>query len=142
MDEEAPPELSARHLLVCQQLHHDPFQAGASYSLRGLIVFLQPKDDIGYPLVAESLVPFAQVFGGAGRFEFWVELLLLGDDDAEEHVATFGPTTGLVRGGQFVDALTIPLWNVPFPRPGLYEFRLRRDELSDPLISERLFLKD
>jgi hypothetical protein len=53
-----------------------------------------------------------------------------------------GPTSGLVREGRFVEGLVIPLWNVPFPAPGIYEFRLRRDAIDEPLATERILLKD
>jgi hypothetical protein len=70
MAESDAVNLHARHLLVCREVLHDPFAAGAAYSLRGLVVFLQPQDDVGYPLTAESLVLFAQVFGDVGQFVF------------------------------------------------------------------------
>lgn len=134
--------LHARHLLVCHEVLHDPLVSGAAYSLRGLVVHLRPNDDIGYPFAAESLALFAQVFGDAGRYDFWVDLILVEDDEGESHVSTFGPIAAVVRPGQFVDAVAIPLWEVPFPRPGIYEFRLRRDSVEEPLASERLLLKD
>jgi hypothetical protein len=135
-------ELNARHLLVCREVLHDPFQPGAAYSLKGLVVSFQPADDIGYPMTVESLVLFAQVYGDAGRFVFWVDLYEILDDADDRLISTYGPTVGVVREGRFIDALTIPVWNVPFPRPGVYEFRLRRDAVVEPMISERLLLKD
>ena len=133
--------LHARHLLVCREVLRDPFAPGAAYSLRGLVVFLQPNDDIGYPLAAESLVLFAQVFGDAGQYDFWVDLVFVEDDGSESHVTTYGPMAASVRPGQFVEALTFPISNVPFPQPGIYEFRLRRDAVQEPLATERLLLK-
>lgn len=135
-------ELHARHLLICQQVLYDPFRPGAGYSLREFVVFIRPNDDIGYPITVESLVLFAQVFGDAGPYAFWLDLYLVEGDGDDQLISTFGPIPGLVREGRFVDALTIPLWNVPFPKPGVYEFRLRRDDISEPLIDERLLLKD
>lgn len=142
MDGADEATLYSRHLLVCSEVRYDPFAPGAAHSLRGLIVYLQPLDDIGFPLVAESLVLFAQLFGDAGRYTLSVDLVFVDEgDDTERTVATFGPTVVIVRPGQFVDSISMPLWNVPFPQPGVYEFRLRRDAVAEPLASERLLLK-
>ena len=140
MTDDAP--LHARHLLVCLGVTRDPFASGAAYSLQSLVVFLRPNDDIGYPFAAESLVLFAQVFGDAGQYDFWVDLFLVEDDEGESHISTFGPILGIVRPGQFVEAVVLPLWKIAFPRPGIYEFRLRRDSVEEPFASERLLLKD
>jgi hypothetical protein len=67
-DPDEPP-IQARHLLVCKQVDYDPYDPdGAHYSLRGLYVSLRPADDIGYPLCAESLWLFAQLYGEPGRY--------------------------------------------------------------------------
>ncbi len=56
-------ELNARHQLICQQVLYDPFQPGAAFSLRGLLVSIQPQDDIGYPITAEELAVFCPGMG-------------------------------------------------------------------------------
>ena len=141
MSDGAQPELSARHLLVCQEVLYDPFQFGAAYSLRGLITTISPRDDIGFPLAAEKLTLFAQVFGSPGTYPVGIDLVEVEEEDDEgTRVASLGPFLLTVRPGRFVEGVVFPLSNVPFPRPGVYEFRLRRGHDNELVIAERVLL--
>lgn len=76
MSDGGQTELHARHLLLCQQVLYDPFAAGTAFSPRGLLVSLQPGDDIGDPLAAEEIAVFAQVFGDPGDYRLGPDLLV------------------------------------------------------------------
>jgi hypothetical protein len=142
MSEDAQLELRARHLLLCQQVLYDPFVLGAAFSLRGLLVSLQPNDDIGYPFTSEEIAVFAQLFGDAGDYRLWIDLVEIGgEDEADTNVFSYGPFAVRVRPNRFVEGMHVSLRRVPFPRPGIYEFRLRREN-DEPLAVERLLLKE
>lgn len=140
---EARPDLHVRHLLLCRRVAYDPFSAGAAYSLDGLIVSLQPQDDLGYPFASEEIAVFAQVFGDPGEYLVWVEVFALNEDaERDERIFAYKPPPVRVRPHRFVDEFSVTLHGVTFPRPGIYEFLLRRDGDDEPLITERLLLKE
>ena len=122
---------------------YDPFSPGVAFSLRGLYVSIQPLDDIGYPFAFEQIAVFAQLFGDPGEYRVWVEAYLLDENhDNGERVLKQGPVSVRVRPGRFLEGIDIRLREVAFPRPGLYEFVLRRDGFDEALITERLLLKE
>jgi hypothetical protein len=140
MDE---PDLNARHLLVCRDVIYEPDFVWAAHTLRGLVVSLRPGDDDGYPVIAEHLWLFAQVYGTPGEYEVWVELVRI-DPETDEgiFVARYGPSRLTVSVGRFVDNKGWRLPKIPFDVPGVYEFRLYVEGRGDPLAAERLRLEN
>lgn len=67
---------------------YDPLDAAAPYSLRGVMTHFGPAGDYGYPLCAESLWLYAEVFGEPGRYLVRAALVAL-DDDGDD----LGPPT-------------------------------------------------
>src|SRR5262249_17403719 len=103
---------------------------------------LQPGDDLGYPIAAEEVSVFAQVFGEPGEYRVWLDMFEVERDGAPElQVFSHGPFVVHVRPGRFVDGVHMRLRQVPFPRPGIYEFRLRYED-DEPLAVERILLKE
>lgn len=120
-------------------IHSSP---GAAFSLRGLIVSVQPHDDVGYPIIMEDLAVFAQFWGEQGEYRIWLALYEIPDDGEPVRVADHGLFSIRVRPGRFVEGLHMRLRKVPFPRAGLYEFRMGLDGGAEPLLTERLLLKE
>lgn len=139
----AEPHISARHLVVCREVVYDPLDAEAPYSLRGLLTALRPDDDYGYPWCLELVCLFAQLFGEPGRYVVRIELVRISEDGSDVGTAAtvYGPAPVWVRVGEFVEWAWFMLTYVPFPEPGLYEFRLVLDGYDGVLASERLCLE-
>jgi hypothetical protein len=73
-----------------------------------------------------------------------IELYRLTDEPGggmDELVFVTGWTPVRVRQGRFVDGQRFGLRQVPFPDPGVYEFRLALDGYPEPLIDERVYLE-
>ena len=80
------------------------------------------------PKPIRSLRLFARFFGGAGGWDFEVEVRWLDDPDdgAGDGTVTevYGPFTVHFREGESVRDFIFPLRNVPLCGTGRYEFRL------------------
>lgn len=138
-DHDGDKEVSFRHLLLCDSVQHDPSAPGHSYSVNGLINWLMPEDEYGYPLVVERIVIFAQVWGTRAEHSLTIDLIRIEEND-DVRIATYGPMTFPVYGNEFVENRKWTLHQVGFPIPGLYEFRLFVDGQVEAALSERLFL--
>jgi hypothetical protein len=128
-----------RHVLICDSVHHDATSPGQSYTLKGLMNWLMPQDEFGYPLVVERIVLFAQVWGSRAEHRLTIDLVRLEEND-EVWVASFGPRSFPVYGNEFVESQKWTLHQVCFPIPGLYEFRLFVDNQDSVSSSERILL--
>jgi hypothetical protein len=109
---------------VCQNVTYDAGNPGAPYSLQGVVTVIgwEPPGDG----LLDLLWVFAQGSGDPGEYEVWLELVSLDDEgeDAGEETS-FGPLTWVMPEGVFAHSRAWILRNIPFPNPGVYEFRLR-----------------
>lgn len=136
-------ELYARHLLLCDFIHHNPFRPGRSYSLEGVVNWLRPEDEYGYPLIIERLMLFTQIWGERGDYESRVDLFQLDDDyGTGQLIRSFGPRILTIHGNEFVETKGWLLHQVAFPNPGVFEFRLMAMNQPEPVVSERLYLRE
>jgi hypothetical protein len=88
--ETSPPVV--RHLLVCRRVTFDLSAPGAAYSLHGLITQLQLEAGAEFPIAVPELWAFLQVFGDAGEYEIWIELVAVdGEGEAVGEATSDGP---------------------------------------------------
>jgi hypothetical protein len=126
-----------RHLLLCQYIVWDKDNPAAPYTLQGVVTALSwepPGDGL-----LESLWVFAKASGDPGEYEVWLDLVPLDDagEDAGEGT-TFGPLVWSIPEGVYAHSRAWVLRNIPFPTPGVYEFRLRCG--PDVLAREQILL--
>ena len=149
MDDWNPPALGCRHLIVCRSIWFDPSKPDEDFSLGRLVVRLMAGGEERFPLKVARLFVFAQVFGTPGEYAVFLRLVRIDRNDIGEEVeSAVGrddeplefrlPRPIVVSGLQLVDAFAVPLDNIAFPTPGLYEFQLWGEGGQEPLASERL----
>ncbi len=144
-----PAELHCRHLLVCRTIWYDLDRPDDGFSLGKLVVRLSPDPPGEFPLRVDRLFVFAQLFGTPDEYRLLVRLLRIDRTEFGEEVETqLGPDEEplqfrihkpfTITGLLLVDAFALPITNLPFPTPGLYEFQLWWDGNDEPLARERL----
>lgn len=114
------PYPTVRHLIVCRR--PNPVDAAYREAVLRVVFALRPMAGAAYPFRLPELHVFAQVAGGAGTFEFAVDLFRMDADPAlvvasapveftfDDRVAAYS----FFRGFRMI----------PFERAGLYEFHL------------------
>jgi len=145
----SPPEWFCRHLIACRTLWFDPAKPDEGFSLGRLVVRLTAESADHFPLRIDRLFLFAQIYGTPGEYPVSIRLVRVDRSDlgeeSESHLGLDGeplefrvPRPVVVSGLLLVDAFAVPLVNVTFPTPGLYEFQLWREGIDDPIAAERL----
>lgn len=147
MDEELPeeqPALYCARLLACGHIEADLTDPDAGYSLRNILVHVRPPAGFGFPFRASRVWLFAQLYGTPGEYVIRVRMTRIGVDDDGEAVEVgepveFRPRTIFLPGdGNYLECVGIPLANVSFSEPGVYEFQLWADGFEDILHTERI----
>jgi hypothetical protein len=113
-----------RHFIACERIERSPDRRQCS--LVNVIHAIQPLPGAPYPRIHPELCLFVQMTDGQGRHSFQLQLVFLDEDETVIH------TTPPIERDLGPDPLVIHGWpltlrNVPFPRPGVYEFRLMCD---------------
>lgn len=145
----SPSGLHCRHLIVCRTIWFDPAKPEDDFSLGRLVVRLMAESADRFPLRVARLFLFAQLFGTPDEYRVFFRLARIDRDDLGEEVEVpLGrdgeplefrlPRPVVVSGLQLVEAFAVPLTDVTFPEPGLYEFQLWRDDGDEPITAERL----
>ena len=149
MDDWDPPVFGCRHLIVCRTIWFDPSKPDEDFSLGRLVVRLTAESAEHFPLKVARLFIFAQVFGTPGEYAVLFRLARIDRKDIGEEVESVLGREGeplefrlprpiVVSGLQLVDSFAVPLDDVIFPTPGLYEFQLWQVGEDEPLAAERL----
>ena len=135
---EESPVLSARHLLVCEEVIAHETDAKTLYSLENLVITVgltPPK----FPFCIEKLHLFFQLFGTPGEYSVWFDLVFVDDiQRTTTRVCKCPPRTLNVLPDSFVTAFGVPVFHLIFDRPGTYEFRLWVEGFDGPLLEERI----
>lgn len=113
-----------RHFIACERIERSP--DGRQCSLVNVIHAIQPLPGVPYPRIHPELGLFVQMSDGRGTHSFQLELVYLAEEEVVIHATPpverdLGPDPLMVHGWP------LRLRNVPFPHPGVYEFRLRCD---------------
>ncbi|MGL6094279.1 MAG: hypothetical protein ACRC7O_00575 [Fimbriiglobus sp.] len=139
MDE---PPIYCRHLLLCREVVYDPLNNDTPYSLYSMIYDFRPDSDYWYPICAEAVWVFAELFGQAGRYRVRIDVVPLNEDgaDAGPPILTRAEIPVRLRPGYFVDPARFRLRQVMFDAPGVYEFRLTLEGFTEPLAATRVHL--
>jgi hypothetical protein len=135
------PNLVCAHFIACHTVRYDGDDADAGCTLERVIVHVRPSDANGFPFCVPRMFVFAQLHGPSHDYVLRVRLLRISVIDDEEVVATrrdFTPRTVSVTGEHYVECFAIPLTDVWFPEPSVYEFQLWVDGHDEPLARERI----
>jgi hypothetical protein len=113
-----------RHFIACERIERSP--DGRHCSLVNVIHAIRPLPGAPYPRVHPALSLYVLLTDGQGRHSFQVQLVILEEEETVIH------TTPPIERDLGPDPLAVHGWpltlrNVPFPRPGVYEFRLLCD---------------
>jgi hypothetical protein len=113
-----------RHFIACERIERSPDRRQCS--LVNVIHAIQPLPGAPFPRIHPELCLFVQMTDGQGTHSFQLQLVFLDEDETVIH------TTPPVERDLGPDPLVVHGWpltlrNVPFPRPGVYEFRLMCD---------------
>ena len=114
-----------RRVIVCRKVEAASGPLGLPYTARGIETTIRPPLNGSFPYVEQELWLLVQYADGQGthpvRFELVRQRL-----ETEEVLAAFDlPPIHLTRGRFFVLNRGYRLTLVPFPEPGVYEFRVR-----------------
>ena len=126
-----------RHFIACERIEHAPGRRNVA--LINLIHAIRPAAGALYPLIRRQLSLYVLLTDGSGRISCQLRLLLIEEKETEIYTTPpltrdLGPDPLAVIGWPLV------LQNVPFPQPGLYEFRLLCAGLE--IAREPILLKD
>jgi hypothetical protein len=139
-----PPEVHCRHLIVCRSMWYSA-DADDGYSLGRLVVTVRPDAGQGFGFVIPRLFAFAQLFGTPGTYAvcIWLVPVDVGEDgESQGPPVRWGPWEFEVTGFELVESRGFVLEEVPFERPGVYEFQLRLDGDDEPVGRERVEARD
>lgn len=144
------PTVLCRHFLFSHTVWHDPAKP-SEFSLGRIIAQLQTPDGI-YPWAFARLFSFGQLYGTPGEYGFGIRLVGIAQSGYDEEVEVpvdhngrpmeWRPSRPLVISGlDFVDPFAVPMTEVWFPSPGVYEFQLLLDGIDEPVARERIQLR-
>jgi hypothetical protein len=137
-----PPELFCRHLLICRTIWFDPDKPDNGFSLGGLLIHLRPTGEEGFPVRVPRLFLFAQLFGTPGEYDVTPRLVPIyrseDGEDEEGDAVEFTRRTLALTGDDLVEGYGIPLRDIPFAAPGVYEFQLWVEGFNEPIGRERV----
>ena len=114
-----------RHLLACERI--DRSNDSRHYSLINVVHAIRPHPGASYPRIHPEIQLFAVMTDGRGDLPFIIELVALQWDEEELMYQSAEIRMNLGDNPLTIHAWPIRLRNIPFVRPGLYEFRLRCD---------------
>lgn len=112
-----------RHFIACERIDRTP--DGKHCSLINVVHAIRPAAGDTYPLLRPLLCFFVQMTDGQGRHSFQLEMVFLDSQLGETTIHTTPPVSlDLGQDPVAVQVWPVRLRNLPFQRPGLYEFRL------------------
>ena len=116
-----------RRVIVCRKVEVTNAGPGQLYHIRGVVNTIRPKAGTSFPYREKELWVFVQYSDGAGTHRPTLELIRH-SLETEEVVATWNlPPIHLTAGRFAVLSRGHKLRGIPFPEPGVYEFRVRCD---------------
>lgn len=114
-----------RRVIVCRKVEASPGPLGLPYTLRGVETSIRPPESRGFPYRETELWLFVQYADGDGTHPVRFELVRQHLESEEVVMALDLPPIHMTRGRFFVLNRGYKLTAVPFPEPGIYEFRIR-----------------
>ena len=132
-------------LIACHAVRYDATDADAGCTLERAIVHVRPSDGRGFPFRVPRMCLFAQLFGTPGDYTLRVRLLRIRVIEGEEVVLArreLLPWAVEVSGENFVECFAMPLTDVWFTEPSVYEFQLCADGFDEPLARERIEVRE
>ena len=124
------PLPTVRHFIACQRLDADPgMRAFSLVNVMYEMAVPGPGPDGVFGVLFREIHLLAQLSGGEGQFGLWVELVRLDDEMLVERA---DEVAVLMRDKLAVYNFHRTLRNVPFDRPGVFEFRLYARHLRWP----------
>ncbi|MDB5309738.1 MAG: hypothetical protein JWO38_3940 [Gemmataceae bacterium] len=114
-----------RRVIVCAKVEVDRAEPGYPYTLRRVLNTIRHSTGQEFPFTYPELWVFAQYVDGAGSHQILLDLVRV--DVADETVIRQYrmPPVHMIAGRFFVLSRGYKISDVPFPEPGVYEFRVR-----------------
>jgi hypothetical protein len=112
-------------VIVCRKVEAAMAPLGLPYTVRGVETTIGPPVGGTFPYREPELWLFVQYSDGEGTHPVRFELIRQRLDSEEVILALDLPPVHMTRGRFFVLNRGYRLADVPFPEPGIYEFRIR-----------------
>lgn len=114
-----------RRVIVCRKVEVTDPGPNQVYHLHGLVEAIRPRAGNGFPFREKELWLFVQYSDGAGTHHPSLELVRQ-TLEADELIMTWQlPPIHMTAGRFTVLSRAHRMPHVPFPEPGIYEFRVR-----------------
>lgn len=139
--DDEPRVLNCAHFIACHSVRYDNEDADAGCTLERVIVHARPSDAKGFPFRIARMCLFAQLFGTPSEYTLRVRLhriKAVDDEDVIETRRDFGPWSIALVGESYVECYALPITDVWFSEPSVYEFQLWADGFDSPLARERI----
>jgi hypothetical protein len=150
-DEDPPPfadapELRGYVMLVARNLWHN----AGGFGVGGILTHIEPPEGMTFPFRLERVIVYAQLWGDPGEYVFRVRLVRIertGYDEEVESEADVGtpwetplvtPRPLEVTGLNYLDEIAFPIFRVPVPETGVYEFQLWAEGIDQPVAFARV----
>ncbi|AWM37790.1 hypothetical protein GobsT_41890 [Gemmata obscuriglobus] len=114
-----------RRVTVCRKVEAASGPLGLPYTARGIETTIRPPVGGAFPYAEQELWLFVQYADGQGTHPVRFELVRQRLETEDPVVAFDLPPIHMTRGRFFVLNRGYRLALVPFPEPGIYEFRIR-----------------
>ena len=136
-------EIGARNLMLCRQITYDTYDIASPYSLHHVLTRIRRVTNAS-ALVTQPIYLYAEFFGTTGDYEIWIDLVEIGYDvdSVEAEVTSYGPFDLTVMPDTFVCSRFYCLKHVPFPKMGVFEFRISAAGVLEPLTTHRFYVEN
>ncbi len=116
-----------RRVIVCRKVEVTDPGPNQAYTVRGVVNSIRPRAGVSFPFREKELWVFIQYADGAGTHRPTLELVRH-RLESEEVVSTWSLSPIHLTSRRFaVLSRAHKLRGIPFPEPGIYEFRVRCD---------------
>ena len=114
-----------RRVIVCEKVEVGRAEPGYPYTLHNVVAILRPPAGHTFPFQEQELWVFAQFSDGEGSHPVFFELVRQELESETVILITQLPPVHLSAGRFYVQSRGYKLTGIPFPGPGIYEFRVR-----------------
>lgn len=149
--DEPDARLHGAVLLVCRSIWFDRNRPDQGYGMAGILTHLEPPGGSDFPQRVERLFVYTQLWGVPGEYRLRMRLVRiesvgyddeeevqLGEDDSPFEFGMPSPRPVEISGLNFLDEVAFPIFAIPIPEVGVYEFQLWVEGSDRPVGSYRI----